>query len=363
MVGGLLFFALSLFDRGTPINDGWTLEHGAKGSISFLVKEGMIPQEIYQRLATDTGIVVDETTFKDNEDLERIILSDAKFDIVLVPDYWVHQLERLEQIVVMDHEKVPNAKMASPKIREYHSIQPLLNSSLPYLFGTLSIGFNRYHFDDLPLSWSAFFDPELLKRMKGRVALNGEMRNMLSILLKIQGYSPNSTDPCEVKAAGEYLKQIMDTSLPYIGASGNDELLKEETVYIGVARSSEMAHAMEENPRMRFVNAVEGVVFFLECFAIMENCSDQDTAYALINYLCHPRVAARVTDLTYRASLNDAAKQFVRPEILNGPSYFFPQENHLILLKDFLPEEEEIYHQVWKDVMLHYNEKILPKVH
>jgi len=360
LYSGLLFFTIFLLDGGTRFEEIETETLGKPRVLRFLVPEGMIPDAIYEQLEKDTGIAVEKTTYSNNQEFEGIIESGKAFDVAFPTDFMALRMKRLGYALDIDYKRIPNAKMISAHMSGHAYFKPLFDCSVPYLFGTLSIGYNRFYFDNLPLSWKTFFDDVILNKMKGYVALNDEMRNMLGIILKAKGYSPNSINPDEVREAGKYLISIMDASLPYMTTYGNDELLVDETVYIGVVWSSEMNQAMEKNPKMRFANADEGSVVLMECFSIMKKCQDKATAYEFINYMYKPKVSAKVTNLTYRANLNDGAKPYIRPEILNGPSYFFPEHDEVIIREDLI-EGEEIYREVWAEVISHYEKVIVPK--
>jgi len=74
-----------------------------------------------------------------------------------------------------------------------------------------------------------------------------------------------------------------------------------------------------------------------------------------------PKISALVTNLSYSATLNASASPYVRREILNGPSYFFPDDDEVILREDLTELEEGIYEEVWAEVLKHYEESVLPK--
>ncbi len=353
---GETMHAVFLFG-GTRVHDRDSQQAEAPRTLRVLAREGGLPHEIYQQLEASTGITVEETTYANEQEFDTLMQSGQEFDVAFVADYLALRMKRTGDSLRINYKKVPNAATISPRIAKYGPFRPLFGCSVPYLFTTLSIGYNRFYFDDLPQSWEEFFQATQLKKMRGYVVLNDEMRNMLGLILKAQGDNPNSSDSAQVRLAGKHMMEVMDAALPSIG---NEELLADGSVYLGVAWSYEMARAMEENPEVRFANADEGSVVALECFSIMQSCQDEDAAYEFINYLYQPKVAAKVTNLTYRASLSDAAKAYVRPEILNGPSYFFPEDD-AVIFRDDLAERDAIYEEVWADVMAHYQTVVLPQ--
>jgi putrescine transport system substrate-binding protein len=50
------------------------------------------------------------------------------------------------------------------------------------------------------------------------------------------------------------------------------------------------------------------------------------TAVHFVNYLLDPENSAAITNYTYYASPNEAAKEFIDPEVLEDPSIYPPDE-------------------------------------
>ena len=74
-----------------------------------------------------------------------------------------------------------------------------------------------------------------------------------------------------------------------------------------------------------------------------------------------PKIAAEVTNTTYQANLIDSSSSFVNSEILNGPSYFFPEFKKEFLRKSLTNVENSILENAWSDIMIHYDEIIIPQ--
>jgi putrescine transport system substrate-binding protein len=69
----------------------------------------------------------------------------------------------------------------------------------------------------------------------------------------------------------------------------------------------------------------EGALMWFDSFAIPADAKNVAEAYAFIDYMMRPQVAAANTNFVSYASGNLAAKQFVKPEILNNPG-IYPDE-------------------------------------
>ena len=77
--------------------------------------------------------------------------------------------------------------------------------SVPYMWGTVGLLVNKKAVDVSTIkSWKDLARPEF----KGRVLLSDDLRDTFGVGLKACGYSINSTNPDEIKAAYEWLKAL-----------------------------------------------------------------------------------------------------------------------------------------------------------
>jgi spermidine/putrescine-binding protein len=334
--------------------------NGEKRPLRVLAPDAINFDAIYDQLALDTGIVVERITYHDAEDFKKIIESKRQFDITIASDYlcvWLNDIGRTEEI---DYKRIHNDKLLSPLITTEDSLRPLLRTSAPYLFNSLGIGYNRYYFDDIPLNWDeigeVIFSPEL----KGHVLIHSDMRYVLGLMLSASKFSFNSTDPKEIKIAGDLLIKLMDASLPYLKDEDGIDHFIDESVYIGITTSSELTKSMATNPKLRFVHSAGGSIMILTNFAIAKNATNRSTAYEFIDYMYNPRVAAKVTNQTYVANFIDDSKPFVNPLILNAPSYFFPKFDDSIIREDFSDKQQNL-EDTWAVAMKHYEDVVVPR--
>ena len=75
-----------------------------------------------------------------------------------------------------------------------------------------------------------------------------------------------------------------------------------------------------------FTVPVEGAVRYQDNVCIPANSQRIETALHFMNYLMEAEVAAAITNFTFYPSPNEAAKEFINPDILNNPGIFPPPE-------------------------------------
>jgi len=59
---------------------------------------------------------------------------------------------------------------------------------------------------------------------------------------------------------------------------------------------------------------------------MVNDAPNPNAAYAFLNFIHEPEVQAEETNFTGYGSPNDAAKEFIDPEVLNDPAIFPPEE-------------------------------------
>ena len=75
---------------------------------------------------------------------------------------------------------------------------------------------------------------------------------------------------------------------------------------------------------IRYVIPDEGAQIWLDNLAIVNDAPHPDEAYALIDFLQRPEIAARNTNLTGNANGNLASQKFIDPSIIGDPTIYPP---------------------------------------
>jgi spermidine/putrescine transport system substrate-binding protein len=134
----------------------------------------------------------------------------------------------------------------------------------------------------------------------------------------------------------------------YDSEAFEDSLASGETV-LAHGWSGEIAMAQTQNPEIAFVIPPEGTLMFVDNWAIPKGARHKDLAEDFINFVLRPEISARIVNHARYASVNDAAKPFIKPEILAGPSYALPEGSKLWWRED-LGAANQLYERVWLEV-------------
>ena len=89
------------------------------------------------------------------------------------------------------------------------------------------------------------------------------------------GYSLNSEDPDELKAAAEKLKEQKPLVQAYVIDQVRDKMIGNEAA-IGVIYSGEAIYTQRENPDLEYVIPKEGTNVWIDCWVIPKNCQNKE---------------------------------------------------------------------------------------
>ena len=166
-----------------------------------------IPKQVIQKFEKETGIKVYYSTYDSNELLYTKIKTDPQigYDIIVPSGFIVQRMREEGLLTKLDKSKVPNRVNLNPLLLN-QSFDPHNDFSFPYLWGTTGILINtKYYSDNEIRTWKALWNP----KYKDQLTLLDSMRDVMSVALKVLGYSINDQNPDHIKAAYEISKKLI----------------------------------------------------------------------------------------------------------------------------------------------------------
>ncbi len=113
--------------------------------------------------------------------------------------------------------------------------------SVPYMWGTVGILYNKSMVTDPVDSWDILWD----EKYKGNILMMDSQRDTLMVALKKLGYSMNTRSTEELEQAKEALIEQKPLVLAYVGDNVKDMMLSEEAA-MAVVWSGEAMQVMME---------------------------------------------------------------------------------------------------------------------
>lgn len=299
--------------------------------LNLYVWSAYIPNKTLDDFQKKTGIQVRFDTYESNEAmLEKLQSGVTEYDVVVPSDFMVGTLREQKLLQKLDLNQIPNLKNIHPRFLKL-SYDPENENTVPFLWSTTGIGYNKAKISEPVDSWGILWDP----KYKDRVLMLDDPRECFGATLKWKGFSFNSTNPTHLLEAKNLLIQQKPLVKMY-NSSNFDEVLLGGDVWLAHAWSGNLAKVIEQNHNLDYIIPKEGSALAVENFAIPVNSKHVPEAYSFINFCLDAKVGAEITNLSSYPNTNEAAKAFIHADILNN-QVIYPDESMLArceLVKD-----------------------------
>jgi spermidine/putrescine-binding protein len=309
-----------------------------------------IDPEIYADFENEFGVKVVEDTFASNEDLLAKLQAGATgYDLIVPSDYMVAIMRELDLLSPLNYDNIPNFKNISDKFKD-PPYDPGNKYSVPYQWGTTGIGYDTNVFEEPPDSWSYLFDPNVASQYAGKFSMLNDSREAIGAALKYLGYSLNTTDENQLQEAKQLLIQQKQWVATY-DSEGFEDLLAAGETQLAHGWSGDFFMAAVEADQIWYTIPKEGGVIWTDNLAIPKTAASQYTAEVFIDYLLRPEVGAKITNFTWYGSPNQAAEEFIDPEILGEPAIYPPPEvmDRLEFIRD-VGDATTLYDRIWTEI-------------
>jgi spermidine/putrescine transport system substrate-binding protein len=208
-----------------------------------------------------------------------------------------------------------------PEFRSGLEYDPEGKYSVPYLWGVVGLIYNTTMLDKAPDSWDILWD----KSLSGNILMFDNSRDAMGIALKSLGYSYNTTDENEIKAAVDKLVEQKPLVQAYVMDQIFDKLEAGEAA-VGPYYAGDAVVMMRENPDLACVYPKEGSNYYIDSWCIPKGAANSENAHAFINYMCEIESMAANADYNTYAPPSTAAREAMDEELRNSELVFAPEE-------------------------------------
>ena len=165
--------------------------------ISFFNYGENIDEETIKEFEKQYGIKVNVETFDDMETMyQKVSNSGVKYDVILVSDALMPRMIKNNLVQELNKDNIPNISQMDEDYLNL-DIDPGNKYSVPYMFGTVGLIYNKDVVKEDVDSWDILWD----EKYKNRIFMFDTYRDTLGAALKKLGYSLNSENPKEIEEA------------------------------------------------------------------------------------------------------------------------------------------------------------------
>lgn len=316
-----------------------------KEEINFLNYGENIDQETVKEFEKQYGIKVNIETFDDMETMyQKISSGGVKYDVILVSDALMPRMIKNNLVQELNKENIPNIYQMDEEYLNLE-IDPGNKYSVPYMFGTVGLIYNKDVVKEKVDSWDILWD----EKYKNKIFMFDTYRDTIGVALKKLGYSLNSTDPKEIEEAKELLLSQRKLVDPIYGVDNGTTMIPAGESDINMIWSGEGLNLQEENPNLVYVVPKEGANFWIDSLCIPSNAKNVSGAEKFINFVSDKESALRIADEIGYTTPNKEARLEQPESIKNNPNAYMPKEimDRCEIYKDFPMSVKKIYDDAW----------------
>lgn len=287
--------------------------------INFYNWDTYIGENTLSEFNEATGIEARMDLYADNDELfAKFKAGNPGYDVIVPTNDYVERMIKADMLMPLDHGKIPNIANIEQSFFDNASFDPGRKYSLPYMWGTIGIGYRKSKVKSGFDSWGSLIDSD---QYAGRIALLGAGQYVLGIALKYLGHSWNETDPAKIKQAEELIISRKKGIKVFADDNGQD-LLASGEVDIAQEWSGDILQVMSEDDDLSYSVPREGSNLWQDCLAIPKGAPHPNNAHAFVNYLFDAKVGADIATTIQYGTPNKASKALLKDDYLKNPAIF-----------------------------------------
>lgn len=334
---------------------GWTLAEvrptaASKGNpdeLFIYTWSSYIDQQLLDEFRAQTGIQVKTDLYNSNEVMMATFQAGKAgiYSIIYPSDYQVEKMIQQRYLRRLDHSRINGLENLLPQFQN-SVYDPGNRYSIPVSWGTTGFIYNSEKLDPPPQDWNYLWNFQ--KTLSRRFTLLDDMREVMGGALRSLGYSYNSTNPTEIRKAYEKLADLKPAIASFTSDAWRDQILAGD-LWLAMGYSSDAMAVINEDPRLKYVIPKSGTSLWSDTMVIPKTAPNPTAAYAWINFMLQPSVAAQVTERLFFATPNQAAYDQL-PYPLRKNEVLFPPDSVLARCERIAPLDAataELFDRYW----------------
>lgn len=301
-----------------------------------------IPDSVLKDFERETGIQVNLDPVDSNGVLEtKLFVGNSGYDVVF-PTAWPYLARQVTAnlFLPLDKQKLKNYKSIDENIlNRLEAADPKNTFSVPFVWGLVALAYNEDKINalipkDYQESWALIYEPEIVKKLAScGVNLVEDSTDIFFI-----GYIYGGIEITEqTQKAFQKIRDNFKRIRPFIKKFDTNQ--SSEQVMTGeicltqqwldhLLKAKKKFESIKDKPRIKIILPKEGTTMWVDVMAIPADAPHKEEAYAFIDYLLRPEVAAQITNQLFTQTAVRDAIHFIKPEILQN-ELIFPSKAYL----------------------------------
>jgi len=272
-------------------------------------------EDVIKLFEKATGINVKYVTFTTNEDLySKMESGSAKYDVIIPSDYMVEKMVKENMLHKLDYNNIPNFEYIMDEFKDPY-YDETNEYTVPYFWGTVGLVYNSKYISEEELTgWDLLWSD----KYPNKIMMFNNPRDALAIALNKLGYSMNTTDEAQIRAAADELKkQTFDYKMDEFF-----ERLPNEDAYMMPYYAGDFLTVKADNDDLEFFIPESGTNIFNDAMCIPVTSQKKELAEKFINFMLEPDIGLLNVNYVGYSTPNEKVYELLDDEIKNdGISY------------------------------------------
>lgn len=272
-----------------------------------------VPDSVIEKFKKEFGVDLVYDTFASNEEMfTKLKAGGSGYDVVFPGADYASIMIKEGMVEKLDKGLLPDVVAnVDKKISALKLFDPADDYSVPYFTGCAGLIVNKEKVGAFEKSWSILERKDL----KGKISLLDDIREVLGVALRYNGFSPNSVDPAQIAQAkatvlkwkGNLLK-FDSESMGKTFASGDSWVTHTYAENVWLELVADPSDYDKLAAKYEFFIPKEGGLAYMDTMVILKDAPHKDLAYKFIDFIHRPEIYAEIADYIRVPCSNTAAR-------------------------------------------------------
>ncbi|NMG22511.1 ABC transporter substrate-binding protein [Brasilonema bromeliae] len=303
-------------------------------------------KELFKTFNAQTGTKLLADVFDSNETMLSKLQAGGggAYSVIYPSDYMVRKMVDLGLLTELNHKRLIGLDNLFTRFQN-PNYDPNNRYSLPFNWGTTGFLYNSEKLKTPPEDWDYLWQNQ--QQLSKRMTLMNDVREVMGAVLRMLGYSYNSKDENEIKQAYEKLKVLKPALATFTTDAWRNQILAGDLL-LAMCYSSDAVKISKENPKLKYVIPKSGSSLWTDTIVIPKTAPNIEGAYAWMNLMLLPEVAAQTSQRLSLSTPNRAGFEQLPKKVQNNSS-LFPSESILDKCERLAPlgQTQEVYERYW----------------
>lgn len=309
-----------------------------------------MPESVLKEFQMRYGIKVVQSTYTSNEEMMAKLIAGgtSQYDLAVPSNYFVQALLEKKLIQKIDKNSIKNLSNINESFLNLKYDEGN-QYTVPYMMSMSVLAVNKPKLKELGVEINSYNDL-LDTKLKGKIVVVDDQRELIGIALKAQGNDLNEMDKDKIIATTAWLNKLTPNIKAYDSDSPKTLLISNEAV-VGLVWNAEAALAMKENKDIGVIFPKESSAKSIDSFVITSSAKHKKEAELFINFILEPKISKMISEVYPYTNPNKAAKPLLGKEYIDNLASNIPEsEIKKGTLLDDVGDSIKYYDSVWTEI-------------